>query len=395
MMPAPRLPVWILLALSACGPLSVDYTTDRGDTDLVGTGDTDLAADTDAPADTDLVADTDVVGDTDVVVETDVRVDTDQDSGALVDTQDSGGAIVNHLPILTVEIGPSEPISSEPLSSAVTVFDIDGDAVALFYQWYRLAPGAVAWTPIAGATGPSLPTSAYSRGDGVRLGVYGDDGKAVTNELTDTVLISNSPPSAPSCVVDPSSGTVTTAWSATTSVGATDFDGDPVTVIYQWQKFFNPLWVNIPGRTSADFGSCAATNAPGSDPLALYNCVRGGSLRVSCTASDGISVSAATSSNVVVLTNALPILQDAVITPASPTATDDLVATVTTLDADEVDVVTLQHVWRVNGVIAASTTDTLAHAEFVAGDAVEVAITAVDSVGGTSTAATASVVIAP
>ena len=315
------------------------------------------------------------------------------------DSDCDGYDSANVLPVLTVNITPHLPTSADSLTANVTVVNTDNDPITLFYQWYKKLPAAASWTPIAGATTTTLGTINFVKGDQVKVEVYADDTRAVTSPVSDVVGIGNSPPYLTACSIVPATGGVVTAFSvAATGLQDDDMvDAGQLTVTYQWQKFFNPLWVNIPGATAAARGSCAATNYDSLNPLALYNCVRGASIRATCTPHDPALQGTTLISDAVTIVNTLPVVESCYITPTTANTTPDLTAHGVGSDADDVDVVSINYTWLITTYDGRTVTLPVGNSfpgsltEHL--DAISLQCTPVDSVGGTGTTVTTSAIV--
>ena len=134
--------------------------------------------------------------------------------------------------------------------------------------------------------------------------------------------------------------TPTTNQTLSVTVTSHDNDGDTVTYDYQWTK----NGTDIAGATSATLNLGTAGNGD-----------RGDLIRVRVTADDGNATSAPVTSSPVTVTNTAPSATVSLNT-ASPGTNDTLTATATRADADS-DTVTLTYVWKVNGTVRKTTSN--------------------------------------
>jgi len=139
--------------------------------------------------------------------------------------------IGNSAPVVdSVTITPSQPRTTDTLTTAVSAHDADGDALTYTYQWTRNG------TDIAGATGATLDLSISGngdRGDSIAVRVSANDGSLTSAPQTAApVVVADSAPVA-SVALSPSSPTTQTVLVATAT--ASDADGDALTFTYVWK----------------------------------------------------------------------------------------------------------------------------------------------------------------
>jgi len=144
-----------------------------------------------------------------------------------------GPVVVNSAP----EIANAElvPATGEAFAVGVpiivrvgSVFDIDGDPVMLLYKWYkngiRLAVGSDRLDPFYFAAGDTIWCEVYPY-DGALWGEY------IT---TPSVVIGNTPPTAPRATIQPENPTTLDDLELVITSPSTDVDGDPISYSYHW-----------------------------------------------------------------------------------------------------------------------------------------------------------------
>lgn len=147
-------------------------------------------------------------------------------------------------------------------SLSVTALLSDADGMGtLSYTWQASANGRDGWTPIVGATGPTLTLSAKEVGSYVRaVGTYTDGGNTVE------IMASELPPAQ--VVHRPHAGTVSLGGSARVGQALMATVSDPdgpnaASIVYQWQSAAagtpaNGTWTDIAGATGASYLPVAA-----------------------------------------------------------------------------------------------------------------------------------------
>ena len=232
----------------------------------------------------------------------------------------------------TVTISPSEPLSTDELSCMVTgASDVDGDEVGLAYSW------TVDDTPIS-ATGETLDAADHTAGSFVSCTVTpSDEETSGTPESAAPVRI-NVPPVVHAVLVTPTEPTVEDTLSCDVGL-VTDSDGDPVSHSIQW--IIDDIDVGATGASldSSWFGrddevSCRVTPSDGRE--------------------DGTPVEA----DAITIQNALPEIDSLAVSPGSATTNTVLVANATGSDPD-LDLLTFEYQWKVNGTPLPGVGDTL------------------------------------
>jgi hypothetical protein len=156
--------------------------------------------------------------------------------------------------------------------------------------------------------------------------------------FVDTTL--GTPPVISSVSVTPASAGTSAVLSAV--VVASDPDGGPITIAYQWSR----NGTDITGATAATLSLAVAGNGN-----------RGDAIRVRATASDDALASLPATSSAVIVVDTAPTATVA-LTPTNPTTNTVLKATATSTDID-VDPITLTYRWRVDGILRRTRATTL------------------------------------
>lgn len=240
-------------------------------------------------------------------------------------------------------------ITCEPQGFA----DADGDAPQYRFAW--LVNGAD-----AGVAAESIAGDAYAKGDTVRCRVTPFDGLAEGAPVeSNEVTIVNSPPTVAVSFIN---GPYFVTSPLTPFVSPVDADGDAVSLMYAWAIGTEPQMV-----TSATLSAGAA--------------IRGQTVTVTVTASDGAASSAAVSANVVIA-NSKPVLAGATLDVTAP-ATGDIISVTpgAASDADAFEVIDFTYQWYVNGLpVVGQTFSSLDGTYFDRFDQVYVLVTPTDGI---------------
>jgi hypothetical protein len=198
----------------------------------------------------------------------------------------------------------------------------------------------------------------------VRVTCTPHDGGASGAPVTDTITISDSPPTQPTVTLAPDAP-ATTDDITVTAQGSTDADGDAVTYRYEWTK--NGTGVPaLDGQTTVP----SAETVSGETWTCTVTPVAGG-------------VDGPSASDTVTVGNTPPAIVGVDLTPDPASGSDDLLATPSGwADADGAPE-GYQWRWEIDSgsgfsVIAGETTDTLASGNFAKGDTVRVTCTPFD-----------------
>ena len=154
---------------------------------------------------------------------------TPHDPGGAGSPGTAGVTIGNAAPQITsLALTPASPRTQDTLSVAVGTRDADGDTVALSYSW------AVDGTTISPTTATLSGSSWFSKDQTVAVTVVAGDGIDTGAPATDSVLITNTPPGAPTISIDPASPTTADDLVCTVDVASSDADADSVTYTMTW-----------------------------------------------------------------------------------------------------------------------------------------------------------------
>jgi hypothetical protein len=183
------------------------------------------------------------------------------------------------------------------------------------------------------------------------------------------VTIANTPPTLGGATITPSDPTSGVELSYTVS-GAADADGDEVTTLASW--YVDGVMVHmgptLPPRTA----------------------VRGQSVTVEVSPTDGVAVGEPVMSPAVTVANTAPIITSVVLKPSSVYTNDSLLPIATAEDLDG-DRLTYTVSWLINGVASASSVTLDGKTQFDKGDEIQVELVASDGLAS-SPAVTSAVV---
>lgn len=174
----------------------------------------------------------------------------------------------------------------------------------------------------------NLTVSAGAALGGRTITVTNPDGQFATSTtgILDIAAGGNTPPVINAASITPASP-VTTDDLVAAVTSYTDADGNPVTFSYQWQH----------GTTDIPY----TTNT-----LSASVTLKGENYRCVITPNDGtVNGTAFTTGSVIVL-NSPPVITAATSTPATPLATDDLTASVTSFSDSDGDMVSFSYQWQ-------------------------------------------------
>jgi hypothetical protein len=277
----------------------------------------------------------------------------------------------------SVSVGPEGADATTTLACvAVGAMDADGDTVTVSFQW------TVDDALVAGETGATLAGGKAKKGQTVRCVAVPSDGVLLGSPVqSQPLVIGNSPPVLVGAAVAPAAGP-TTATFTCSAQGASDPDGDGVTVAWRWL---------LNGGVVA--GATGATFLPGA-------AAAGGDL-LSCeaTPSDGVVTGKSVTSAPITLDapppdNEPPTVASAAISPGSAVTATVLTCTVSGVADPEGKAVTLGYTWTKGGVaIGGQTSSTLPAAAHKKGDSIRCSVTPFDGELYGSPATSAPVVI--
>ena len=168
-------------------------------------------------------------------------------------------------------------------------------------------------------------------------GANGDNGDAWSTKsvtITETIVVSNTPPTASDVQISPSSAT----------------SSDDITLTYT----FSDQDIGDTESGTTIHWSFNGTHQPQFDGMMTISSTftsKGDNWQASVTPSDGEDFGATESSNTITVLNSLPTISSAAISPLNPTSSEDLIASKTgDVDNDE-DALTFEYRWYLNGIL--------------------------------------------
>lgn len=279
--------------------------------------------------------------------------------------------VKNAAPIIqSIDLEPDDPDTLTVLEARHTAADPDGDSnLVAVYEWYIQAADAPVPTT-SSHTGSTLPADKTTRDDTIWFELQVSDGIDTAVEVSDSVVIANTPPQydSISVVAEDDMGTpgATPNELATlrcVPVGWVDPDLDPETYVFAWQK-------NGVDITGAD-----------QETLTGDDFDRGDFISCSATPTDGTLGQGLTSLPVEIL-NAPPTLAQARLTPGLPRVDDEISLNLTDLVDPDDDKIELTVVWYKNAgsgpSVIAGANGTSLSGRFSAGDIITADVTPTD-----------------
>jgi len=260
----------------------------------------------------------------------------DVDGGSAIGTATL--TVDNRDPSVAVTLTPSTASSTDTLTCTASPSDDDGDSLTTTFAW-DVSGTAVAASSTSGLT--STLAGVFSSGDTVTCTATSSDGKGGVGTGSASSAITNDAPVVTGVTLTPT--TARTLDTLTASASASDPDGDPLTITYD---FYVDGTLVQSGSTSTLSG------------ITYFD--KHQSVYVTVTADDGTDSTSASSASVLI-ENTPPTAPTVSITPSSPTAGDTLLCNIVTPSSDDdLDSITYTITWEVDGVTyeAGGTTDT-------------------------------------
>jgi hypothetical protein len=267
--------------------------------------------------------------------------------------------VLNTPPVLeTVTLSPIDPLTTDTLNCMATgTVDSDGDTVTLSTVW------TVDGSPVDTGS-DTLGPEDFNPGSFISCAVTPDDGEALGDTLSSSVVRVNVPPVLHSVSISPEMPTVEDTLSCVVGL-MTDSDGDPVSHSIKW--FINGIDVGVTAE-SLDAGWFAKDDE----------------IHCEATPDDGYESGASLSADAVTVENAVPAITDVSLSPETATTHTVITASVSAADAD-LDSITFEYSWSVNDVVISSDGSSLdGSLYFDKDDTVTLSVTASD---GTDTTA--------
>jgi hypothetical protein len=241
-------------------------------------------------------------------------------------TADTITVTIDDTPVVSAVTITPDPATARDALSCTWVFSDATGADASTVQW--------AIDGIPAGTGPTLSTG-HVHGDVVTCTVTPFDGALTGDPVSDTLVVSNSPPSILAVVISPATPTAADTLNCVYA-GFSDADGEADVSTLAWTR----------GGISL-----------GTTPTLSGTFERGDELTCTVTPHDGTDAGLPLSQTVTI-ENTPPEVLSVAISPTTATTNDTLTALVTTSDA-EGDPVTLAYAWTVDGVTVAETSSSL------------------------------------
>ena len=302
----------------------------------------------------------------------------------------------NTPPSVSVSVSPKQPASSDDITCSADATDADGNLESIVFEW-RI-PAKLGNNPIRttekGASGSSsgktdtLPSSFTDEGDIVICTAYAKDSAGEVVSASDAAVVMASP--------DSNDAPIANLNAYPTHI----YEGNTVT-------FDASLSYDTDGEVVAyyfDFGDGSSSGWVPAD-RAYHSYSSAGTYYAKLRVKDNRGAESAWSSAVRITVNAqqcincganVPVIENAYITPSSPSANDDITCNVVATDEDG-DLKKITFNWAVNGVIRraktyykagsfASASDVLPSSKTSPGDSVRCFVTVYDESSFTDTA---------
>lgn len=291
-------------------------------------------------------------------------------------TGDAGEAtvtIANTAPAdATVEISPSNPLTSDDLTLTLAASDADGEALTWAITWSRDG------VEVPEFTGDEVvPASATGSGESWSVEATPSDATGAGPMATASVRVDDTAPTLGSLAMGPSDA-VYGETLGVSAVGVEDTDGDALTVHYAW--FIN--------------GSVVAEHDGGESDVLATTILRGDEVYVRAYVTDGQLTSDTLSSNTITIGDTAPTLSVVELSPDPAYEPDTL--SCSPADGADVDGDTIRYAygWTVNGALVAASTSTLTGSYFSRGSTVSCSATPSDDGATGAIAYSGEVVIA-
>ena len=188
---------------------------------------------------------------------------------------------------------------------------------------------------IAPSSGSGLVTAGIAgmTANGVS-GTSGDAWSTTSVTITETVVVSNNPPTASNVQISPSSAT----------------SSDDITLTYTFSDEDNG---DIESGTTIQWLQNGAHQQQfdGLLTISSISTSKGDNWQAAVTPSDGEDFGTKVNSNTITVLNSLPSISSSIVSPSNPTSSDDLAASKTGESDNDGDVLTFEYRWYLNGVL--------------------------------------------
>ena len=287
---------------------------------------------------------------------------TASDSSGLSDSENLS-IVVNDVPSQPVlSLSPSQAYTSDTLAATASgSSDSEGQNISYAYEWYK--DNAVTTN-----VGPTIPSSATSKGESWTVRVTPNDGYHDGPYTEASVVIENSTPEIDSLNID--SSLATTSQTLTCTGISSDADGDPLTEVYEWTNSSTQMVIG---------SSSTLTLSPLSVSPGDY---------IGCTYSVDDGSIGASQSSVISVVNTDPSIDSMSIVPSTPYIGDTLSCIGTITEAD-LEATTETYLWenQTTGVILSTNSSLMIDSNNVSpNDSIACTLTVADSSGGTVSA---------
>ena len=188
------------------------------------------------------------------------------------------------------------------------------------------------WT--APASGSGTVTAGIAGLTASGGGTSGDAWTTTSVSITETVVVSNNPPTASNVQISPSSPTssddITLAYTFSDQDSGDTESGTTI----QW---------SLNGAHQSQFDGLLT--------ISSASLLKGDSWQASVTPSDGEDFGATMNSNTITVLNSLPSISSATISPPNPTVDDDLTASISGQTDNDGDTLAFEYRWYLNGAL--------------------------------------------
>ena len=189
------------------------------------------------------------------------------------------------------------------------------------------------WTAPVSGSGTVTAGIAGMTANGVS-GTSGDAWTTTSATITETVVVSNNPPTASNVQISPSSPTSSDDITLTYTFSDQDSGDTESGTTIQW---------SLNGAHQSQFDGLLT--------ISSTSLLKGDSWQASVTPSDGEDFGTTVNSNTVTVLNSLPSISSATISPPNPTVDDDLTASISGETDNDGDTLAFEYRWYLNGAL--------------------------------------------
>ena len=189
------------------------------------------------------------------------------------------------------------------------------------------------WTAPVSGSGTVTAGIAGMTANGVS-GTSGDAWTTTSATITETVVVSNNPPTASNVQISPSSPTSSDDITLTYTFSDQDSGDTESGTTIQW---------SLNGAHQSQFDGLLT--------ISSTSLLKGDSWQAAVTPSDGEDFGATVNSNTITVLNSLPSISSATISPPNPTVDDDLTASISGEADNDGDTLAFEYRWYLNGAL--------------------------------------------